>query len=225
MNPERIRAALAGEPDAVTELMREATPIVQARVARALLRRPEARGRDLHHEVKDLVQEVFVALFTADGKALRAWDPERGLSFANFIGLLAQRRVASVLRTRHGMPWSEELDPVAMNAAHTTSPPPEAAAGSRELLTRLLEHLEATLSARGMELFHRLYVAQEGVEEVCAHTGLSANAVHQWRRRLGQAAQKSLAELQVERAAPRPVAAPAERDPADIPFDRTRSTR
>jgi transposase-like protein len=76
-----------------------------------------------------------------------------------------------------------------------------------------------------MELFHRLYVAQEGVEEVCAHTGLSANAVHQWRRRLGQAAQKSLAELQMERAAPRAVAAPAERDPADIPFDRTRSTR
>src|SRR5262245_8316373 len=97
MDPERIRAAIAGDAGAIAELLSAATPVVQARVARALLRRPETRGRDIHADVADLTQEVFVALFTADGKALKAWDPARGLSFANFVGLLAQRRVSSLL--------------------------------------------------------------------------------------------------------------------------------
>jgi RNA polymerase sigma factor (sigma-70 family) len=196
MDPARIRDALAGANDALSDLMRETTPVIHARVARALLRRPESRGRDIRQDVADLTQEVFVALFNADGKALRAWDPTRGLSFANFVGLLAQRRVSSLLRTRQGALWNEELDPDAAGEEPATDTAPDADAGSRELLARLLEELESTLSARGMELFHRLYVAQEPVEDVCAQTGLSANAVHQWRRRLGQAARRALENLQ-----------------------------
>ncbi|HKP56677.1 MAG TPA: sigma-70 family RNA polymerase sigma factor [Polyangiales bacterium] len=198
MDPARIRDALAGAPDAVDELMRAATPVIQARVARALLRRPESRGRDLRQEIADFTQDVFVALFSADGKALRAWDPQRGLSFANFVGLLAQRRVSSMLRTRQGSPWSEELHADAAHEESTGQPAPDADAGSRELLRRVLEELEASLSARGMELFQRLYVAQESVEDVCEQTGLSANAVHQWRRRLGIAAREVLERLQRE---------------------------
>ncbi len=198
MDPTRIRDALSGAEDALADLLRESTPVIQARVARALLRRPESRGRDIRQDVADLTQEVFVALFNSDGKALRAWDPGRGLSFANFVGLLAQRRVSSLLRTKHGTPWSEELDPDAASDEPTTEAAPDADAGNRELLSQLLEQLEASLSARGMELFHRLYVAQEPVEEVCAQTGLSPNAVHQWRRRLGQAARRALENLQHE---------------------------
>jgi RNA polymerase sigma-70 factor (ECF subfamily) len=209
MDPERIRAAIAGDATAITELLRAATPVVQARVARALLRRPETRGRDIHADVADLTQEVFVALFTADGKALKAWDPARGLSFANFVGLLAQRRVSSLLRTRHAQSWADELDQECAYEAVATSPLPESAAGSRELLTRLLERLQAELSARGMELFQRLFVSQESVEEICAHMDLTANAVHQWRRRLAVAAQKVLFELKAEQSAVDSVATPA----------------
>jgi RNA polymerase sigma-70 factor (ECF subfamily) len=199
MDPERIRAAIAGDAGAIAELLSAATPVVQARVARALLRRPESRGRDIHADVADLTQEVFVVLFTADGKALKAWDPARGLSFANFVGLLAQRRVSSLLRTRHAQSWADELDPDSLPEAAAASPQPESAAYSRELLSRLLERLQAQLSARGMELFQRLFVAQESVEEICAHMDLTANAVHQWRRRLAVAAQNALFELKVER--------------------------
>ncbi|HKU39869.1 MAG TPA: sigma-70 family RNA polymerase sigma factor [Polyangiales bacterium] len=209
MDPTRIRDALAGVPDAVDDLMRAATPVIQARVARALLRRPESRGRDLRQDVADLTQDVFVALFNADGKALRAWDPERGLSFQNFVGLLAQRRVSSLLRTRQGAPWSEELRADGVHEEPANDIAPDADAGSRELLRRVLEELEASLSARGMELFHRLYVAQEPVEDVCEQTGLSANAVHQWRRRLGIAAREVLERLQREQRDSRPEPVPA----------------
>jgi RNA polymerase sigma factor (sigma-70 family) len=208
MNPARIRDALAGTPEAVDELMRAATPVIQARVARALLRRPESRGRDIRQDVADFTQDVFVALFSADGKALRAWDPQRGLSFANFVGLLAQRRVSSMLRTRQGSPWNEELHADDAHEDSTNQPAPDADAGSRELLRRVLEELEATLSARGMELFQRLYVAQEAVDDVCKQTGLSANAVHQWRRRLGIAAREVLERLQRERRDSEPERAP-----------------
>jgi RNA polymerase sigma factor (sigma-70 family) len=217
MDPARIRDALAGAEDALSDLMHETTPVIQARVARALLRRPESRGRDIRQDVADLTQEVFVALFNADGKALRAWEPARGLSFANFVGLLAQRRVSSLLRTRQGALWTEELDPDIAGEAPSPETAPDAEAGSRELLARLLEELETMLSARGMELFHRLYVAQEPVEEVCAQTGLRANAVHQWRRRLGQAARRALENLQNPGDAQDPV--------RRLRRDRTRSVR
>lgn len=198
MDPERIRKAIAGDANALTELLGIATPVVQARVARALLRRSDARSRDIRSDVADFTQEVFVALFTADGKALRSWDPARGLSLANFVGLLAQRRVSSILRTRSAQLRTESLDQDVANDVAEAAPLPEAIASSREILARLLERLQAQLSARGMELFERLFVAQESVEEVCAHMDLSANAVHQWRRRLGQAAEAALREIKAE---------------------------
>jgi hypothetical protein len=49
-----------------------------------------------------------------------------------------------------------------------------------------------------MELFERLFVAQESVEEVCEHMNLTVNAVHQWLRRLGNAAHAALRELKAE---------------------------
>ena len=229
MDPARIRDALAGSPDAIDDLMRAATPVIQARVARALLRRPEARGRDIRQEVADFTQDVFVTLFSSDAKALRAWDPQRGLSFANFVGLLAQRRVSSLLRARHGSRWHEELHTDSAHEASVAQPGPDADAGSRELLRRVLEELEATLSPRGMELFQRLYVAQDAVEDVCRQTGLSANAVHQWRRRLGIAARVVLERLQEEQRAsdPRPTPIRSGRVPigSDAEPERARRVR
>lgn len=200
IEPRIVRSGLAGDPAAVRILIDAMTPIVHARVARALLRRSEARGRDVSPDVADFTQEVFVALFTDDGKALRAWDPGRGLSFYNFVGLLAQRRVASLLRARKRVPWSDETvrdsDP---GPAGLDVESVEAGAASRELLARLLTHLESTLSTRGLDLFQRLYVDEQTVEEVCVQTGLSANAVHQWRRRLGLAAREALEHLRSKR--------------------------
>lgn len=193
-------AGLSGDPAAVRALIAVMTPIVHARVARALGRRSEARGRDVSADVADFTQEVFVALFAQDSKALRAWDPQRGLSFQNFVGLLAQRRVASLLRARKRIPWSEEsVRDSQPGESSDVEPTIESGAASRELLGHVLTHLEATLSTRGLDLFQRLYVNEQTVEEVCQQTGLRVNAVHQWRRRLGLAARAALESLRQQR--------------------------
>jgi RNA polymerase sigma factor (sigma-70 family) len=199
VNRAMVHAALAGDAAAVRDTVDFMTPIVQARVARSLSRRSETRGRDISQDIADFTQEVFVALFTDDAKALRRWDPERGLSFANFVGLLAQHRVSSLLRKRARIPWAEDLDDFEQQTPlneTVTRRGAESSLASRELLARLLVELESMLSPRGLDLFQRLYVHDQTVEEVCASTHLSPNAVHQWRRRVGQAARQVLERLE-----------------------------
>ena len=99
--------ALAGDVAATRRLVAAIMPIVQARVARTLVRRRGGSGRDARQEVQDLAQDVFAALFADDGKVLRAWDPVRGLTLASFCGLVAEREAASILRSGRRSPWTE----------------------------------------------------------------------------------------------------------------------
>ena len=189
---ERVRAALEGDPAALHELVVALTPVVQARVARALLRRRDSHGRDIRQDVEDLTQEVFLAMFTDDRRFLRSWKPALGLSLPNFVGLLAQRRVASIMRTAKRTPWSDEAP---LNEHDAADQHPEQRAQSRQLLSRVLDRLKQTLSPRGFELFVRLYVREESVAAVSEAMAINPNAVHQWRHRLGSAARAALDEL------------------------------
>lgn len=195
LSVDALRAALDGDADAIVHLVEVTTPVVQARVARALLRRRGWRGRDVGQEVADLTQDVFAALFVEDARALRSWDPDKGMSLLNFVGMLAERRVASILRSgkdrMSGWLSADGADPPGV-----VGPTADAAVPARLLLQQLLEALEATLSPRAMELFVRLYVEEQSVEEVCAQTGLKPAAVHQWRHRLREAAQAVLRGLE-----------------------------
>lgn len=177
--------ALSGDAVATGKLVRVLMPIVQARVARTLVRRRGGSGRDVRQEVEDLAQEVFAALFADDGKVLRAWDPTRGLTLASFCGLIAEREAASILRSGRRSPWTEaatELDDLERQleqaqSAHVT-------VSTREQLALLVDRLRESLSPRGLELFHRLVVEEESVESVCASTGMSADAVYAWKSRI-----------------------------------------
>jgi DNA-directed RNA polymerase specialized sigma24 family protein len=201
LDPAAVRAALAGDAGAVQRLIETLSPVVQARVARTLLRRPESRMRDVRQDVADLTQEVFVALFADDAKALKAWDPNLGLSLVNFVGLLAQRRAASILRVKRRMPWQEESagDDLPVEPPAHAQREADAQIGSRDLLQRLFDRLQVSLSPRGLELFYRLYVDEQAIEDVCAQTGMNAAAVYQWKSRLGKAARDALEELQGDR--------------------------
>lgn len=194
-----LEAALNGDGPAVRQLVDAMAPVVQARAARVLLKRGTGNIRS---DVEDLSQEVFVALFTKDAHTLRSWKPSGGLSFVNFVGLVAQRRAASIYRKRGVLreDFDEERTDV---SAHLLSSP-ECSVASRQMLVRLLESLEMSLSPRGYELFLRLYIRQESASEVCQGLGLTQNAVHQWRSRLGSAARQALSELQLGTSAPGP---------------------
>jgi RNA polymerase sigma-70 factor (ECF subfamily) len=189
-----LRQALAGDEAALALLVQRLTPVVQARAARVLLRAGRGAGPRLRQELKDLVQEVFVALFEGGGRILSTWDPARGLSLENFVGLVAERQVLSILRSGRRDPW--RLDPTQDDELDGPSPElgPEAAAISKQALEQLLDRLRASLSPLGFHLFELLYLHERSVSEVEQATGLSSAAVYAWRSRLRRLARDLVAD-------------------------------
>ena len=191
-----LELALSGDAGATRRLVGALMPVVQARVARTLVRRRGGSGRDARQEVEDLAQEVFAALFADGGKVLRAWDASRGLTLASFCGLIAEREAASILRSGRRSPWTEaatELDELESSLAEV--PDAEMRVSSREQLERLVDRLRAALSPRGLELFHRLVVEEESIESVCASTGMTPDAVYAWKSRIGKVIRKLAADM------------------------------
>lgn len=193
-----LEVALSGDTSALAELVDRLTPVVQTRVARSLRRRDRLGSRSVRQEVEDLSQEVFVALFADDAKVLRSWDPARGLSLANFVGFVAERQVASILRTGKRNPWREDPTLTEELDGADPAPDPHHAATSRQILRRLLLRLEEVLSPLGRHLFELIYLQEKSVSEVERETGLGSDAVYAWRSRLRRLARRNLAELTSE---------------------------
>lgn len=194
---ELVREALAGDRDALARLVAVLTPVIQARVARTLLARRSLLGtdRNVRQEVEDLTQEVFLSLFVRSGHVLRTWEAERGLSLVNFVGLVSERHVVSLLRSGKRNPWKEEPLPAEDLDRAALDRGPEEVTASREQLRLLLERLREGLSPLGRHLFDLLFVQELSQAETMAASGLSADAVYAWRSRLRRLAQKLLAEM------------------------------
>lgn len=192
---QSIRRALDGDSASIHALVAELTPVIQARVARALLRRRSAaRGADVRQALDDLVQDVLVHLFRDDGKALRAWDPARGMGLAGFVGMVADQHVAWMMRAQKRNPWAEELDDRAGEDAIAPADDPEIRAASREELEQLLARMDAELTPLGRDLFERLLIEEEPIASVATATGMSVAAVQAWSSRLKRLAVRVSAE-------------------------------
>ena len=194
---DEVRSALAGSEPALTRLVQMLTPVIQSRVARGLLLRRTgmAAGRDVRQEVEDLTQEIFLLLFTDGGKVLRSWQPDRGLSLLNFVGLVAERQTASILRSGKRSPWKE--DPTLAEDFDAAAPErgPEEVTASREQFRLLLDRLTEELSPLGRHLFDLLFLRELPLEEVVRETGMSPDAVYAWRSRLRRLTGRLLAEM------------------------------
>lgn len=195
-DPILLERALAGDREATRGLVEMLMPVVQARVARTLVRRRGTSGRDVRQEVEDVTQDVFAALFEESGRLLRAWDPARGLSLASFCGLIAEREAVSILRSGRRSPWTDEateLDDLEKSLAEV--PDVEVRIASKEHLERLLDRVREALSPRGIELFHRLVLEEESVESVCKAMAMTPDAVYAWKSRILKVIRKLAAEL------------------------------
>lgn len=179
-----VRQALAGDPRAVRRLIDALTPVVQTRVARTLLRSSRAARRDVRQEVMDLVQQVFIALFENDARALRQWDPARGRSLTSFVSLVTEREVLSVLRSAARNPWTEEPAELEDGPHEDEAPSPEREVASKEALAALLAEVRDRMSERGVHLFHLLYLEGRSAEDVADAAGMTREAVYAWQTRL-----------------------------------------
>ncbi len=204
---DEVRKALAGDEPALNRFVRTLTPVIQSRVARGLLlrRTGTAAGRNVRQEVEDLTQEIFLVLFAEEGRVLRGWQPERGLSLLNFVGLVAERQTASILRSGKRSPWKEDPT-LAEDMDQASSAPehgPEEIVASREQLKLLLHRLTAELSPLGRQLFDLLFLRELPLEEVTRRTGMSPDAVYAWRSRLRRLARRLLDEPSENHPEPR----------------------
>src|SRR5688572_8174579 len=95
-----LTLALGGDAAALRRIVATMTPVIRARVGRVLLRRGMFAAGDGPERLQDLVQDVFMELFRDDARVLRAWNPARGLSLANWVGLIAEQRAAAWFRGR-----------------------------------------------------------------------------------------------------------------------------
>lgn len=192
-----IDEALRGDEGALRALIDELSSVIQARVVRVLLRRRDLSGnRDVRQEVEDITQEVFGSLFANEGRVLRSWDPSKGLSLKNFVGLVAEREVASILRTGKRNPWRDDptLDGE-LNEWMTDAPGPEQQVASREQLAMVLDEVRMRLSPLGLGMFQRLIVEGRAIADICDEMGMTPEAVYAWRSRCAKLLRHIAAEI------------------------------
>lgn len=196
---ELVLSALGGDGAAIRAMVGSLTPVIHARVGRTLLRRRGLVAGSGREWVDDLVQDVFVELFRDGGRALRAWDPARGLSLANWVGLIAEQRASAALRGRkRGL---EATDVPLDDAPEEHASPeydPEATVVARDKLQHLLDLLRGELSPLGLQLFHALIAEQESIASVSERLGMSTSAVQAWSSRLKRRIAELMAELSVD---------------------------
>lgn len=193
-----LQQALSGDVATLPALVDRWTPVVQARVTRVLRRYSEIADPRVNQEMEDLVQQVFVALLENEAAALRAWQPERGLSLDNWVGLIAEQQTLALLRTRKRNPWTDEPALIEELDRPSTAPDPEHETLGRDDLDHLLDRMQEQLSPLGWHLFGLLYLEELGVAAAAERSGLTPSAVYAWRSRLRRLARKLAGEVRSE---------------------------
>jgi DNA-directed RNA polymerase specialized sigma24 family protein len=201
---DAIRRALAGDRSQLRGIVDALTPVIQARVARVLLRAGSIDRRgSVRQEVEDLTQDIFARLFADSGEVLRSWDEAKGLSLAGYVGLIAERECISIVRSKRRNPYTERpteadtLDHVSRGNQGT-----ENEVLTRQMAKTLCSRLHATLSPLGFTVFEKLFCHEQTPESVCEELGMSADALYAWRSRIRKTARALAEELAREGAVP-----------------------
>ena len=201
---DAIRRALAGDRSQLRSIVDALTPVIQARVARVLLRAGSIDRRgSVRQEVEDLTQDIFARLFADSGEVLRSWDETKGLSLAGYVGLISERECISIVRSKRRNPYTERpteadtLDHVSRGNQGT-----ENEVLTRQMAKTLCSRLHATLSPLGFTVFEKLFCHEQTPESVCEELGMSADALYAWRSRIRKTARALAEELAREGAVP-----------------------
>lgn len=191
-----LKAALEGDRGAMRVLVDRLAPVIWTRVTRVVQRSRRRTPDQVRQIGDDLKQEVFAALFQENGRALRAWMPERGLSLEAYVGLLSEHQAASILRSGRRSAWREDAtEDESLARAVGVTDLGERRLDARDTLVRVVERIREELSPRGVQIFELLVVEERPVEEVAQLTGMNVDALYAWRSRIGKLAHRIAAEL------------------------------
>lgn len=195
-----IEPLLDGDRLAVAAFVRVMTPIVQARVAKAM-RGFSIEASRARQELEDGVQDTFLALFSSNSKLLRGWDPERGLSFENFVGLIAYRLALSKLRTHKNNPFNADptLD-TDLERDLEPSPPLDESVIQRDIMAKVVAKVRSSLSPLGLSLFTALIIEERAIEDVMMEESMSKDALYAWRSRLLKAIKREYQQIMSDSA-------------------------
>jgi RNA polymerase sigma-70 factor (ECF subfamily) len=193
-DPSLIHRAMAGDRASVHALVELLTPSIRGAVTRELGR--WRRGQASEQEVADITQAVFVHLFADHWRALRQWEPSRGHTLPGFVALVARNVTIAMLRTRRRNPFQEEpVSPEVFDERAASGAGPESTAISRQAAARIAGRVAEGLTGRGKEMFRLLILEDHPVEDICARTGMTPDAVYQWRNRLHRKLREVAAEV------------------------------
>lgn len=187
-----INGAIRGDPRDAASLVDRLLPVIRARVRRRLA----YAGARYAEEADDLFQEVWHLLLRDEGRVLRAWQPERGASLENYVGLVAEREVGNHLTRWHARKRGGGLDPVDERALETVASnddSPEVTATTRDLGNALWSHVTGALSSRCALVFQYVFVDHRDSAQVAKTLGIPTQAVYNCVRRAREIASAWLA--------------------------------
>jgi hypothetical protein len=208
-----LDAALDGDARSLRALVERLVPTVRARVHHVLVR--HGRRAQAAQVAPDLIQHVFLMLFEAEGRRLRAWEPSRGAALSTFVGLVAEREVVAILRRERRNPWTEaptDGDELALHLGSAADQELEVA--DRDWLNVVLDKALAKLDDRGLLLFQRLVVDEAAVDTVARETGATLAALYMWKSRFARLVRAIERDLSTVAPAPSPRPSQAGLEPA-----------
>jgi RNA polymerase sigma-70 factor (ECF subfamily) len=183
--PALVRLALDGNGAALRQLVARLMPVIRARIRRQL----HARGRGAvgQHDGDDLAQEVWLTLLGDDGRQLRQYDPERGMTLEGYVGRITEREVHNRLVAARALKRGGDTAEVHLETlpdGEAADGDPEAHAVTRDLAAALDQHLESHLSERGRLVLRYLYTDGEAVETTARALGVTHQVVYNWQHRI-----------------------------------------
>ena len=179
-----VAPALSGDKRSLSRLVDRLLPLVRAITRRVLNRWSGSRVGP--HDGDDLVQEVWLRLFREDGARLRGFDPSRGMSFRNYIALVARTEAGQVLKREQAGKRGGGLEPVQFEEGRSagTQGSPEEAAIARQSSADLLEHLDAHLGPKGKLVLRYIYGDGVSVNETAQAMGVKPQVVYNWQHKI-----------------------------------------
>ncbi|MEM6559893.1 MAG: sigma-70 family RNA polymerase sigma factor [Myxococcota bacterium] len=179
-----VRRALDGNRRAQREVVHRLMPIVQARARLAL----GVGGRSrVYTNAEDLAQDVWVHLWADGGACLLSYRDEYGLSLEGYVGMIAARRITSLLRKQHaarrgGRHQTAALVPDEVDAGPQSDP--EIHATTRQMSGRIEDYVIRELPRKGKLVFRYVFTDELSPREAADALGVKIQVVYNWQHRI-----------------------------------------